>query len=73
MFLDSFTKMFHVNAFSTKSFLFEAQGILIQFIKGYSLADLAKKKKTSLSRRGKASVAKPSVPFSTSLAIIIRF
>lgn len=32
----------HVNAFSTKNFLFEVQGIMIEFIKGYSLSDLAK-------------------------------
>ena len=38
----------HVNAFSTKSFLFEAQGIMIQFIKGYSLSDLAKNELQSM-------------------------
>lgn len=32
----------HVNAFSMKNVLFEAQGIVIEFINGYSLSDLAK-------------------------------
>lgn len=32
----------HVDAFATKSSLFEVQGIMIEFINGYSLSDLAK-------------------------------
>lgn len=32
----------HVNVFCTKNSLFEVQGIMIEFIKGYNLSDLAK-------------------------------
>lgn len=32
----------HINAFSTENFFFEVQGIMIEFVKGYSLSDLAK-------------------------------
>lgn len=32
----------HVNVFSTKNSLFEVQGIMMEFIKGYNLSDLAK-------------------------------
>ena len=32
----------HTNPFSTDSFFFEIQGIMLEFIEGYSLSDLAK-------------------------------
>lgn len=37
----------HVNVCSTKNSLFEVQGIMMEFIKGYNLSDLAKNKPQS--------------------------
>lgn len=54
----------HVNAFFEKNSLFQAKDIMIEFIKEYSLSDLAKNEPQSAS---KASVTEPS-GLSTSLA-----